>query len=243
MWPSSSARLRPACRWRCCCAASTTTSSARRATRRGSPRSAPSRAPNGASASRSSALETIGETGLRSCADVDPDAVRRVVMSTTPIKQITVVDAGRQSAMPAAGAAARRTALSRELRTADDRVFLGVIRTEQGERALRLVWRRAGDAAASDRPAPRRRVPARRRGEHRGEQSGRAHHAQRRHADRGARRNRGQRQGRRRFDQCRERLDALPADRDRDGVARRGVRGALRPAHGRHDRRRHARAC
>ena len=89
------------------------------------------------------ALETIGGTGLRGCADVELDLVRRVVMSTTPIKQVTVVDAAGnpQCLLPVGGDA---TALSRELRTADDRVFLGVIRTEQGERALRLAWRRAG---------------------------------------------------------------------------------------------------
>src|SRR6185436_2513681 len=82
--------------------------------------------------------------GLRSCADVDLDVVRRVVMSTTPIKQIAIVDAAGQShCLPFVAAEAH--ALSRELRTADDRVFLSVIRIEQGERAMRLVWRRAGD--------------------------------------------------------------------------------------------------
>ena len=90
------------------------------------------------------ALESIGKGGLRSCADVDLDAVRRVVMSTTPIKQVAVVDAaGSPQCLPLVAAEAH--ALSRELRTADDRVFLGVMRTEQGERTLRLVWRRAGD--------------------------------------------------------------------------------------------------
>lgn len=90
------------------------------------------------------ALETIGKGGLRSCADVEPEAVRRAVMSTTPIKQITVADAaGNPQCLPPAGGEA--TALSRELRTADDRVFLTVVRVEQGARALRLTWRRAGD--------------------------------------------------------------------------------------------------
>ena len=90
------------------------------------------------------ALETIGKGGLRSCADVGLDAVRRAVMSTTPIKQITVADAaGNPQCLPPAGGEA--TALSRELRTADDRVFLTVVRVEQGERALHLTWRRAGD--------------------------------------------------------------------------------------------------
>ncbi len=90
------------------------------------------------------ALERIGSAGLRSCADVDPDVVRRIVMSTTPIKQVAVVDAaGRSLCLPFVPAEA--SALSRELRTADDRVLLGVIRGEQGERALRLTWRRAGD--------------------------------------------------------------------------------------------------
>ena len=90
------------------------------------------------------ALETVGQGGLRGCADVGLDTVRRAVMSTTPIKQITVTDAaGNPHCLPPAGGEA--TALSRELRTADDRVFLTVVRVEQGERALRLTWRRAGD--------------------------------------------------------------------------------------------------
>jgi len=91
------------------------------------------------------ALETIGANGLRSCADVDVEAVRRVVMRTTPIKEISVVDAtGSPRCLPSVGAQMR--ALSRELRTADDRVFLEVIRTgERNDRALRLIWRRSAD--------------------------------------------------------------------------------------------------
>ena len=90
------------------------------------------------------ALETIGKGGLATCADVELDLVRRVVMSTTPIKQVTIVDAAGdpQCLRPVGGQA---HALSRELRTADDRLFLSVIRVEQGDRALRLSWRRAGD--------------------------------------------------------------------------------------------------
>ena len=38
------------------------------------------------------ALETIGAKGLASCADIDPELLRRVVMRTTPIKEIAVVD-------------------------------------------------------------------------------------------------------------------------------------------------------
>jgi sensor c-di-GMP phosphodiesterase-like protein len=92
------------------------------------------------------ALETVGLNGLRVCADIDPDALRRAVMSTTPIKEIAVVDAaGHPRCLPSSYGAPTRT-LSRELPTADDRVFLSVIRpTEKSERALRLTWRRAGD--------------------------------------------------------------------------------------------------
>ena len=91
------------------------------------------------------ALETIGAKGLASCADVDPELIRRLVMRTTPIKEIAVVDAsGSPRCLPSASAQMR--ALSRELRTADDRVFLQVIRPNDREsRALRLTWRRAGD--------------------------------------------------------------------------------------------------
>jgi sensor c-di-GMP phosphodiesterase-like protein len=91
------------------------------------------------------ALEAIGANGISSCADIDAETVRRVVMRTTPIKEIAVVDAsGSPRCVPSAGAQMR--ALSRELRSADDRVFLQVIRPgEQDGRALRLIWRRASD--------------------------------------------------------------------------------------------------
>ena len=91
------------------------------------------------------ALEIIGEKGLASCADVDAELFRRVVMRTTPIKDIAVVDEnGSPRCLPSASAQMR--ALSRELRTADDRLQLQVIRpNERDTRALRLIWRRAGD--------------------------------------------------------------------------------------------------
>jgi sensor c-di-GMP phosphodiesterase-like protein len=91
------------------------------------------------------ALETIGGKGLRSCADLDVEAVRRAIMRTTPIKEISVVDAtGSPRCLPSVGAQMR--ALSRELRTADDRAFLEVIRAgERNDRALRLIWRRSAD--------------------------------------------------------------------------------------------------
>jgi sensor c-di-GMP phosphodiesterase-like protein len=91
------------------------------------------------------ALETIGGRGLRGCADIDPEALRRVVMGTTPVKEISVVDAaGTPRCLPSVGAQMR--ALSRDLPTADDRVYLEVIRLSEREgRALRLIWRRAED--------------------------------------------------------------------------------------------------
>ena len=92
-------------------------------------------------------LAAIGATRLTSCADIEPDAVRRAVMTTTPLKEIAGHRRDRQAALPALGrrrAAARP--LSRELRTADDRVFLSVVLPlEAGERALRIRWQRAGD--------------------------------------------------------------------------------------------------
>ena len=92
------------------------------------------------------ALEAIGKNSLRTCVDVDLDLVRHMVMSTTPLKEIAVVDeAGNPRCLPS-GIVAPVPALSRELRTADDRVFMSVIRfAGQDERALRLVWRRADD--------------------------------------------------------------------------------------------------
>jgi sensor c-di-GMP phosphodiesterase-like protein len=90
------------------------------------------------------ALALIGSNRLNSCTDIDVAAVHRAVMATTPIKQVAVVDAAEVAhCLPPASAA---LALSRELRTADDRVLLSVIRSaDSGERALRVRWHRAGD--------------------------------------------------------------------------------------------------
>jgi sensor c-di-GMP phosphodiesterase-like protein len=90
------------------------------------------------------ALAFIGASRLASCADIDVAAVHRAVMATTPIKEIAVVDAAEVAqCLPPPSAA---LALSRELRSADDRVLLSVIRpTDSGERALRIRWHRAGD--------------------------------------------------------------------------------------------------
>ncbi len=92
------------------------------------------------------ALTAIGASGLRDCADVDPDAVRRAVMNTTPLKEISVVDqTGVFRCLQNSGMTQAR-AFSRELRTADDRVFLTVIKpVELNARALRVTWRRASD--------------------------------------------------------------------------------------------------
>jgi sensor c-di-GMP phosphodiesterase-like protein len=91
------------------------------------------------------ALATIGTNRLNSCADIDADAVHRAVMATTPIKEIAVIDAtGAAHCLPPPSDG---RALSRDLRTADDRVFLAVIRpADVGDRALRVRWHRAGDA-------------------------------------------------------------------------------------------------
>lgn len=92
------------------------------------------------------ALGTIGKVGLVSCSDVDAEFVRRIVMTTTPLKEVAVVDsAGVPRCFPAGSAASTR-ALSRELRTADDRVFLSVVRpVDLDGRVLRITWRRAGE--------------------------------------------------------------------------------------------------
>ena len=92
------------------------------------------------------ALDAIGKVGLVSCSDVDIEFVRRVVLTTTPLKEVSGVDsAGVPRCIPA-GTAAQTRALSRDLRTADDRVLLAVVRpADLDERALRVTWRRAGD--------------------------------------------------------------------------------------------------
>ena len=93
-----------------------------------------------------SALSMIGKVGLVSCSDVDAEFVRRIVMTTTPLKEVAVVDsAGVPRCLPAGSVAGTR-ALSRDLRTADDRVFLSVVRPPDLDgRVLRITWRRAGE--------------------------------------------------------------------------------------------------
>jgi sensor c-di-GMP phosphodiesterase-like protein len=93
------------------------------------------------------ALTAVGQAGLKTCADVDPQALRQAVLTTTPIKEIVVIDdSGAEHCAPT-GAAVQPSMLSRELRTADDRVYLGVVRSgDLRGRALRVTWQRAGDA-------------------------------------------------------------------------------------------------
>lgn len=92
------------------------------------------------------ALTAIGRGGLKSCADIDSGAVRRAMMTTTPLKEVSVTDEAGTPRCLASDAVTKAQVLSRELRTADDRVFLAVIRaTEVNERALRIIWRRADD--------------------------------------------------------------------------------------------------
>lgn len=94
------------------------------------------------------ALAGIGKAGLKSCGDLNADAVRRAVMTITPIKEIALIDAAGAAPCPQFGAAASRP-LSRDLRTADDRAFLAVVRPlDLDGRALRVTWRRAEDPLA-----------------------------------------------------------------------------------------------
>jgi sensor c-di-GMP phosphodiesterase-like protein len=93
------------------------------------------------------ALAAVGQVALNSCADVDPQALRQAVLHTTPIKEVVVIDESGAERCAPSGAGARPQMLSRELRTADDRVHLGVVRSSDLRgRALRITWRRAGDA-------------------------------------------------------------------------------------------------
>jgi len=91
------------------------------------------------------ALEAIGKGGLESCADVDVLAIRRALIATTPLKEIAVRDeAGNPKCQELTGAS-RARALSRDLRTADDRVMLSVVKQiDLNERALRITWDRPG---------------------------------------------------------------------------------------------------
>lgn len=93
-----------------------------------------------------SALAAIGRGELTSCADVDALAIRRALMATTPLKEIALKDeVGNPKCQELTGAT-RARALSRDLRTADDRVTLSVVKQiDLNERALRITWHRAGD--------------------------------------------------------------------------------------------------
>lgn len=91
------------------------------------------------------ALATIGASPLRSCGDVDLVAIQRIMMATTPVKDIVVADnSGNPRCLTGW---IKEYHVSRELRTADDRVFLSVVRqADEGQRLLRVRWHRAGDA-------------------------------------------------------------------------------------------------
>ena len=67
-------------------------------------------------------------------------------MATTPLKEISVGTRRAIRVARSSAGATRAQALSRELRTADDRVLLSVIQQiDLNERALRITWHRAGD--------------------------------------------------------------------------------------------------
>jgi sensor c-di-GMP phosphodiesterase-like protein len=94
------------------------------------------------------ALAEIGEAGLKTCADLNADAVRRVVMATVPVKEIALIDATGAAPCPPFSAAVSRP-LSRDLHGTDERAFLAVVRQhDAGVRALRVTWRRAEDPLA-----------------------------------------------------------------------------------------------
>jgi sensor c-di-GMP phosphodiesterase-like protein len=93
------------------------------------------------------ALTAVGQTTLNNCADVDLQVLRQAVLTTTPIKEIVVTDESGAERCAPSGARAQPKMLSRELRTADDRVYLGVVSSSDLRgRALRITWQRASDA-------------------------------------------------------------------------------------------------
>jgi sensor c-di-GMP phosphodiesterase-like protein len=91
------------------------------------------------------ALATIGARPLLSCGDVDLVAMQRIIMATTPIKDVVVADENGNPRCLTGWIKEHK--LSRELRTADDRVFLSVVRQDEegGHRVLRIRWHRSGD--------------------------------------------------------------------------------------------------
>lgn len=91
------------------------------------------------------ALAAIGKEGLASCAEVDLLAIRRALIATTPLKEIAVKDEAGNAKCQELTGATRARALSRDLRTTDDRVLLSVVKQiDLNERALRITWHRAG---------------------------------------------------------------------------------------------------
>ncbi len=95
------------------------------------------------------ALETVATAELASCAEAELDALRRAVMTTTPIKELSVVNADGTVRCQHLGLATQSWPLSRELSTADAGVFIAVVRPlDLRGRALRVTWRRPGETLA-----------------------------------------------------------------------------------------------
>ena len=112
-------------------------------TRRALRRSAPSRAPNGASANRSRRWRRSGRAGSRPAPTSDrPRAPRR--HGTTPIKQVAIVRCGRRPRCRRAGKC-DAPVVARTAHRRRSRLSSASSAVEQGDRALRLTWRRAGD--------------------------------------------------------------------------------------------------
>ena len=176
------------------------------------------------------ALAAIGATRLTSCADIDAEAVRRAVMTTTPIKEIAGRRRGRHAALLAARARRRVRCRANCAPPTIACSSASSCRSRSGERALRIRWQRAGDPLLLLRAYPGGRVPARQPVEQGGSEP-----VVRVMLNEGTLiaapfdKHESARRGRR-FDQRAQSVDPLSAGRDRDGLARRDVCRACRSA-------------
>jgi sensor c-di-GMP phosphodiesterase-like protein len=91
-------------------------------------------------------LADIGHIATESCADLDLDALRRAIMTTTPIKELSIMSDDGAVRCAHFGFAGQSWPISRELAAGEGDVMFAVVRPlDLRDRALRIRTHRAGE--------------------------------------------------------------------------------------------------
>ena len=91
-------------------------------------------------------LSYLWSTEVTSCVDINLQTLRRAVMMTTPIKELSVIGQNGSTSCDHLGLAGQSWLVSRELTTQNPYVVIAVVRmADRADRALRVRWQRPND--------------------------------------------------------------------------------------------------